>query len=855
MKFTWDNFDNTFLKEIIKASDVNGEFEVYLNSDDKDILIACMNMICEVPDKRFIQNYRQIIEQYVLVYYPDEIKKICNAANITSRSFNEKQAMMTKKPLTATLINAYITALYNISGMEQRESSYSSFKYTRSLNMRETQIEEVPLYDFQKDAVGALKQHFLEEDRDAGMLVMPTGSGKSRTATCFLIQEMISRGYQVIWLVHRHMLIDQAADCFFRFAGLSKIENPNIRNYRISCISGEHLRISQVDKNEVIVASINSVCRNKEHLRRVLGKKVMVVVDEAHHTFAPTYRETIHFIKKCRRNAKLLGITATPIRSSDKESKALLNLYDNEIIYSVSMSNLIAKGILATPKHIRIDTGENFEPIISIDEERLIRKYGELPETLVNKIATTNSRNDVIIQEYIKNQDKYGKTLIFALNILHCRILYEEFTKLKIPCGYIHSGKEDNSSIIQDFREGKVKVLINVNIMTEGTDVPDIETVFLTRPTQSEGLLMQMIGRGMRGIYASGTEFVNIVDFHDKWAVFNNWLNPEWILDETTGPVEPLEKAPAKKRTYIEFEWRLCLEIYKSMAFKCQLEGKHIMLPVGWYSLIDEDGEIVRMLLFENQIDGLLKMMQEKTTWLDDDTFTAKTAIRKYFADFAEKPSEYEMSLLLDNLRNNEIMPTRHLLENRKNIDPYYVAKKADNEGLDLFELAGETYEKYPLVQDLYETKEEYIRKVCDAKIYNGKVPVIGQKIEELPEELIPYDRTPAHELTALYEKVVDEMFGGKYEGIGAVTWTNRPYKTFFARFWRDSHNIEVNCVLNSKDVPEEVIKYLLYHEMLHRDFPNHGPAFRYEEHKYHKFEEWDYFLDGEMRKFDIKEW
>lgn len=124
--------------------------------------------------------------------------------------------------------------------------------------MTDTKIEDVPLYDFQKEAVSALKKHFIDNGEEKGMLVMPTGSGKSRTATYFLIKEIVSRGYQIIWLVHRHMLIDQAADCFLRFAGLSKIENPKIKDYRISCISGEHLRISQVDKHEIIIASVAS---------------------------------------------------------------------------------------------------------------------------------------------------------------------------------------------------------------------------------------------------------------------------------------------------------------------------------------------------------------------------------------------------------------------------------------------------------------------------------------------------------------------------------------------------------------------------------------------------------------------
>ena len=60
----------------------------------------------------------------------------------------------------------------------------------------------------------------------------------------------------------------------------------------------------------------------------------MVVVDEAHHTFAPTYQETLKFIQKCRKNTKILGVTAAPVRANEKDSASLLKLYGNEIIYS-----------------------------------------------------------------------------------------------------------------------------------------------------------------------------------------------------------------------------------------------------------------------------------------------------------------------------------------------------------------------------------------------------------------------------------------------------------------------------------------------------------------------------------------
>jgi len=853
MTFSWSGFDSSFLKEIIKASGTP-DAELYINSDDEAVLAGCVQSICNYPNRKFVINYRQIIEQFLILNYKEEVLKICKSLNITARSYNEKQSLMTKHVLSASLINAYVAAILSIEGLDIRENEYSTFRYTRALNMPETKVEDVPLYDYQKSAVKALKKYFIEEDGGEGMLVMPTGSGKSRTAAYFLIKEMISRGYQIIWLVHRHMLIDQAADCFYRYAGLSKIENPNIKDYRISCVSGQHLRMSQVDKHEVIVASIASVCRNRDHLRRVLGKKVMLVVDEAHHTFAPTYQETIRFIRKCRKNVKLLGLTATPVRANEEDSAALLRLFGNKIVYSIQLSGLIAKGVLATPKFIRKETDEEFEPQISIDEEKLIRRYGELPETLVSKIASSNTRNQLIVEEYLKNRAAYGKTLIFAMNVLHCRFLHEELSRHHVKCGVIYSGKADNSVVINDFKENRYDVLINVNIMTEGTDVPDIQTVFLTRPTQSEGLLMQMIGRGMRGVSAGGTETINIVDFHDKWKVFNKWLNPEWIINEEME--EKKAEKPVRKKVFLkEYEWAMCRDIYQGIVFQHMEAKQSVMLPVGWYSLIDKDGEIVRMLIFENQLAGIKQMTDEKSIWEKDVYFDGKQALARYFKGFGDMPNVEELNILIENVRNNEEQPTMHSFENRKKIEPYYVAKTAAENGRDVMGYAGEIYDTYPIVSDLYESKEAYIMKVCEAKLYGNTRRMIGQKVEELPVELIPFDRTAVYNLDELVQEVKDERFGGRFDGLGTITWTDKAYKEYFGIHYQASHNIMINIVLNSKDVPREVVKYVIYHEMLHYNNMSHDSFFRKLEHKYPNYEEWDHFLDAHMEQFDIKEW
>ena len=856
-RFSWEGFDPSFLRSIIMATDEEPNKERYRKTDDKDVLCSRVSRICSAPDYKFIKKYRSIIENEVLSLYREPVKNICRALKMPIGKDHDRLARLSERRFTQSLAEAYCAALYEISGFSLEPEDYSSYRHTKSLNMRETKIEEVPLYDFQKDAVRALKEHFIDNDRAAGMLVMPTGSGKSRTSTCFLIREMISRGYQVIWLVHRHMLIDQAADCFYRYAGLSKIENPKIKSYRLTCISNAHMKMSAADKDDVIVASVNSVCRNTSHLSRILKRKVMIVVDEAHRTFAPSYRKVIGYVRKHRKDVKLLGITATPIRANDEDSKTLLALYDNVIIYDVSMSELIKRRILADPTFIRVETNEDFEPQISFDEGKWIDKNGELPESLVNKIAISKARNICIVSQYLEHRDEYGKTLIFAMNILHGRLLKEDLDKAGVQCGFIYSGNTDNLKIIKDYRHGKFDVLINVAILTEGSDIPEIQTVFLTRPTQSEGLLMQMIGRGMRGPKADkGTETVNIVDFHDKWTVFQRWLNPEWIIDKEAEPApNTITPTSNTQRTYREIEWRVCRGIYNSMRAEYEKADRRVMLPVGWYSLCDDDGEDVCMLFFENQVHGLVCMLKDKAFWLKNYDVTAEMVLSRYFSDFSDPPTESDIQLLMDNYRNNDFPPQRYLLANRKSIDPVYVAEGIRTNNYDLAAEASRIYDTNETARDLFATKEIYVSKVREAYDSFGKEIIIGQSIEEVPLDWIPYDRTPAYDLELIAQEVISEMFGGSFEGIQCCRWTDKAYKGFFGRFFRESHVIEINSVLNSKDIDKKYIKYLLYHEMLHRDNPKHDVSFRNLEHRFPDWEQCDHFLDSTMNQFDIKEW
>ncbi len=92
-------------------------------------------------------------------------------------------------------------------------------------------------------------------------------------------------------------------------------------------------------------------------------------------------------------------------------------------------------------------------------------------------------------------------------------------------------------------------------------------------------------------------------------------------------------------------------------------------------------------------------------------------------------------------------------------------------------------------------------------------------------------------------------------EGISSIEWTTKPYKTCYGCYFHRDNRIVINSVPNSKDIPREVVKYVIYHELLQRDYYRHNKALREQEHKFKNYEEWEYFLDGHMNDFEIEEY
>lgn len=862
VSFSWNNFDEEFIRGIIYNNKTSSDLKPKHIIEDKDMLIPNMEMIAPYPTNKFVMTYRAEIESKLLSKHPRLVLKINkDVSKFRSKNYRSLLNELSKLELGSTLIGSYMAALMEIGNPNYKYEERSLFTQPITIDLIKSKLEKVPLHDYQEDAINRLHENLIKNDNDSGLLVMPTGSGKTRVATCFLLERMVSQGYQVIWLTHRHMLIDQTAAAFKSFAPLAKSYDSKLKQLKMACVSGEHASIRATEKDDdIIIVSVQSGFRNLEYLKTILKKKVIIVVDEAQHTVAMSYRRTIEYIRKIRKDAKLLGLTATPIRGTDDESKYLLKLFKDNIIYSISMGELIKKKILADPIFERIETNTNIEPFISIDEVKLIKKFGEIPSTLADKIAHSTQRNEVIIETYMKNKERYGKTLIFALNAYHCFTLCEELKKRGINCDYIYSGNKDNEVKIKRFKdstgENKIDVLVNINILTEGSDVPDIQTVFLTRPTQSEGLVIQMIGRGMRGKSVGGTETAILVDFCDKWDTFNKWLNPEWIIGDA---VEATTTDPGyKPKELIRIPWALIREIYEGISFKGdKFINNQLGLPIGWYPLLDEDGNDYTMIVWSEQFQGFSNMINDKKELQKSKHNVAKDIINNYFGGFIMPPSIKDIELFLINLLDSETNIEMFKFENRDSIDPVLISKKilSDNIGVaDLEEYNIGIYDaNKEIVDNIYGDFTEFNFRIMDQIKYKDGRGYTDTQIVEIPVELLPYNIEPTHNLDELMKEVIDEMFDGEYLGIESINWTDKPYMGNFAEYYHGGI-IKINLSLNSPEVDKEVVKFLIYHELLHRDYGKHDKAFFREEHKYPDYTEHNRFLDYKFNNYKF-EW
>lgn len=227
------------------------------------------------------------------------------------------------------------------------ESKAIQVTYSGTVKVNQNRNPRKP-YEHQIDAMAALnkidKKKYFES-----LLVLPTGGGKTLTACYWLLKNAVDKNKKIIWIAHRHLLLEQATETFQKNAYSDLLINNSSFTFRI--VSGKHDKSINIKKSDnILIASKDSIARNLKVLDKWLKDEdeIYFVIDEAHHATAKTYRNIIKYIKSKVENVKLLGLTATPFRTSEVEKGLLKKIFVDDIVYNIDLKDLIKKGIFKT---------------------------------------------------------------------------------------------------------------------------------------------------------------------------------------------------------------------------------------------------------------------------------------------------------------------------------------------------------------------------------------------------------------------------------------------------------------------------------------------------------------------------
>jgi len=195
------------------------------------------------------------------------------------------------------------------------------------------------LYLHQEEAVKQLDKRIIKTNKCpfAGLLVLPTGGGKTVTAVQLLSRNYIDNNKKILWIAHRHELLEQALETFKKNAYSNILKNKKSFNYRIiSGLSSHDKPVNIKATDDIIIASKDSLNSGLEYLLHNWIKdkndELFLVIDEAHHATAKTYRKLINSLKNSVNEFRMLGLTATPFRTAESEIGLLEKVFPDEWI-------------------------------------------------------------------------------------------------------------------------------------------------------------------------------------------------------------------------------------------------------------------------------------------------------------------------------------------------------------------------------------------------------------------------------------------------------------------------------------------------------------------------------------------
>lgn len=317
---------------------------------------------------------------------------------------------------------------------------------------------------------------------------LPTGAGKT-----VIFSELARLARRpVLVLAHRSELVQQARDKLARALG-----DPTV----VAVEQGDR---SAHPEARVVVASIRSL--HEDRLARLLADRRfgLVVYDECHHAPADDNRRVLATLGAFDDDwdGTLLGFTATTARG---DGQGLDTVFE-QLVYSRSISDLVAGGYLAPLRGYRIATRADLHQVSPTRSDLVVEELAEVID-----IQERNALVARAIQELARDR----RTIAFCVTVAHARNLARALNAVGVRTGIVHGQlrADVRARTLAEFRAGRLQALTNVGVLTEGFDDPGVSCIAMARPTRSEGLYAQCVGRGTR--LAPGKTDCLVLDFVD----------------------------------------------------------------------------------------------------------------------------------------------------------------------------------------------------------------------------------------------------------------------------------------------------------------------------------------------------
>ena len=330
-----------------------------------------------------------------------------------------------------------------------------------------------------------------------------------------------------------------------------------------------------------------------KHYDEIEEEPGMIVIDEAHHALAKTYKEMWERFPK----AKFLGLTATPCRLN---GKGFTDLFD-VLVQSWGVPEFISKGRLATYDFVSIKSdGVTQRLIDSLQKRGADGDYqNKEMDMLLNKKPS--------IERLYRSLEEFGKDrkgIVYAINISHAQKITKLYQDYGVKAIAIDSKTPatERQQDIEAFKKGDIQVLVNVDIFSEGFDCPDVEFVQLARPTLSLAKYLQMVGRGLR--VAKGKKNCVIIDNVGLYRVFGlpsqvwNWN----AMFEGKLKVGKKKETAKEREFFLMNEKQDCIQIHPDSEMMMVMSHEELLQTIQYREFVDSKGEFAIVKLKDGKM-------------------------------------------------------------------------------------------------------------------------------------------------------------------------------------------------------------------------------------------------------------